>query len=531
MASAKKRVAQWFEDLRKGTAKKREAAARNLAATDAEAVRSILLEALATTTNVKARRVVGRCLHHVADVRIGRLLVDDPDLELQPARLPSAVQLVLHDDLRVALPSLSAEEVGDRLSRLCLIGGEHVLYSLASDGRLLSLLLAVLDDPRLAALGDPVAETLNRLDQPSASEALLGRWEAESANVSALAAYVGWVRLGCPDGRPSATDRFYEALVGDLSTQRPAARGDGDDALLARGATHIPPQLTQSLMIAFARSEAFPETTAAVARRLVAITPPSELASVFDDARLEPWREQAAEALADSGADGARFVLERWGRFPQPVHARALTKLPADEAYAFVAERITEEDWYEEVASESALLRDPRFIELAQTPGLPDRGRAMLVTMGRDIDNPSRRVAVAVLAAAATRAVERLEKRHALHALGKTGHPDATPTLLAALDDPELGDAGPLVCVALGECADTRAIAVLEKRPPDRHSAFVDFAVKAIQARAKQIHTDVLLAACQDADPVIADLARRARSADEDALVVLEDALRERGRL
>lgn len=55
--------------------------------------------------------------------------------------------------------------------------------------------------------------------------------------------------------------------------------------------------------------------------------------------------------------------------------------------------------------------------------------------------------------------------------------------------------------------------------------------MKAIQGRAKQIHKDVLFAACQDADPVIADLARRARNADEDALVVLEDALRERGRL
>ena len=59
----------------------------------------------------------------------------------------------------------------------------------------------------------------------------------------------------------------------------------------------------------------------------------------------------------------------------------------------------------------------------------------------------------------------------------------------------------------------------------------MSFAVKAIQGRAKQIHKDVLFAACQDADPVIADLARRARNADEDALVVLEDALRERGRL
>jgi hypothetical protein len=530
MASAK-RVAQWFEDLRQGTAKKREAAARNLASSDAVAVRSILLEAFAAATKVKARRVIGRCLHYVADVGVARLLVADADLELQPARLSTAVRLVLHDDLRVALPSLSPEEVSDRLSRLGLIGGEQVLYSIASDGGLLSLLLAVLDDPRLATLGDAVTETLNHLDQPSASEALLGRWEAESPSVSALAAYVAWVRLGCPSARPAATDRFHEALVADLDAQRPGAGGEGDDRLLARGAPRIPPRFVLPLMIAFARNEAFPETTAAVARRLVEITPPSELASLFEDVRLEPCREQAAEALVDGGAHGARFVLERWAQPPRSVHARALTKLPADEAYAFVAQHITEEAWYDVVASESSLLRDPRFIELAGSRGLPDRGRAMLVTMGRDIDNPSRGVAVAALASAATRAVERLEKRHALHALGQTGHPDATPPLLAALDDPELGDGGLLVCMALGECADTRAIPVLEKRPPDRHSAFVDFAVKAIQARAKQIHTDVLVAACQDADPVIADLARRARNNDADAVVVLEDALRERGRL
>lgn len=55
--------------------------------------------------------------------------------------------------------------------------------------------------------------------------------------------------------------------------------------------------------------------------------------------------------------------------------------------------------------------------------------------------------------------------------------------------------------------------------------------MKVIHGRAEQIHKDVLFAACQDADPVIVDLARLARNADEDALVVLEDALRERGRL
>jgi hypothetical protein len=37
-------------------------------------------------------------------------------------------------------------------------------------------------------------------------------------------------------------------------------------------------------------------------------------------------------------------------------------------------------------------------------------------------------------------------------------------------------------------------------------------------------------AACADPDPVVADLARHARDGDVDSLVVLEDALRERGR-
>jgi uncharacterized protein YqeY len=40
----------------------------------------------------------------------------------------------------------------------------------------------------------------------------------------------------------------------------------------------------------------------------------------------------------------------------------------------------------------------------------------------------------------------------------------------------------------------------------------------------------LVVAACAEPDPVVADLARTARDGDADSFVVLEDALRERGR-
>lgn len=151
--------------------------------------------------------------------------------------------------------------------------------------------------------------------------------------------------------------------------------------------------------------------------------------------------------------------------------------------------------------------------------------------MASDRGGPNRQAAVATLARAAAEAVDRTAKRTLLHALGQTGHPDATMALVAALDDPHLQDGAPLVCTALGACGDTRALPILERFLKGRHGAFVRAAMTEIEERVTRIHIDVLLATERDPDPLLSDLATRARTGDREAAMVLEDALLERGRL
>lgn len=235
----------------------------------------------------------------------------------------------------------------------------------------------------------------------------------------------------------------------------------------------------------------------------------------------------------ERGPSAMRAVVERGAKLADDVLAAAIAKVEPADLFALLVEPsgtdLVDALWYGVVARVPGALRDPRWFGLA--PHLPDRGRELYVAIARDPRCDARTRAVGLLSSLAANATDRLEKRHALYALGETGHPAATTPLVAALDDPAFGDLAPLICTALGTCGDTRAIAVLEKRVRGRHAAFVRSAIERIRERASDIHAKVLLAACDDDDPTLAELARQARDGDTDAAVVLEDALRERGRL
>jgi len=561
--STKKETAV-FRDLRQGTAKKREAAAKQLAKTDAAAAREILLSVLETTKKAQSRAVIVRCLHWVADEEAARMIARSPEYELFVDRLRPRVVATLYRDLEAELGGLSAAEVRERGVRLGLFLGDSqdasdgedargdVItrpYALESSGKdedewrnaLVDLMLRVVDDRRLTELHADASRAILQADLRRGNEALLERWEAEPITTSAFDAYAAWVRLGCPvnaTNRANRMQKLYETLIEELlrkaSAKEAPPKNIADlDALFATSANAAPEISVRDLVVALARYRRLPKMLAALAKRLVDLTRSTQsLIALVEDGRFEACHALAAKALVDGGPVGARAVLARSDRMPRAILASALAKLEPSEAYDFIAPRIADPGWYAILLDTPSALRDPRFVDLIQQTGaLSDRGRDLSLAIARDPRNESRARAVRALAAAARAATDRIERRYALYALGQTGHPDATPALVEALDDPEIGDAVPLVCTALGECGDTRAIKILEQRLQGPHKAFVQSALDFIRGRMTQIHKDVLLAACQDDDPVIADLARRARDGEDDAAIVLEDALRDRGRL
>jgi hypothetical protein len=174
-------------------------------------------------------------------------------------------------------------------------------------------------------------------------------------------------------------------------------------------------------------------------------------------------------------------------------------------------------------------LRDPRWLELAI--GSAPMTRALLTHIARDPENAAGDLAVERLVAQSSNAGDVIDRRAALTALGDTGRPSAAPALLAAFADPTIGSAMDLVLKGIGRCAGLDAIPILESQSGGRWNVQIESAIAAIRARAATLSRHTVFAACAHPDPVVANLAQQARDGDVDALVVLQDALRERGQL
>jgi HEAT repeats len=539
---ARKSLDAWLFDLREGLPKKKAAAARKLAELDPVRAREVLVALLALEPATEARRMLGRCLHWVADAATARLLAADPQVVLEPQLLPTSACIALYDDLRVELPALSVRAAQTRLTKLAILGtdlgrahGRIDDEALWKDA-LLRCLVAVLDDTRLAKVHVNAAATLRRLDTRAADRALLDRFETRPSAVSGVDAYVAWMRLGLPGGALPAPAPLVAALT--------SALGDGGevdarlDALLATTADQVPEALVLPLARALT-TRALPALAEAIAQRIVARTRGmSELLAVVDDDELRTCWPRAYAALLEKRpdeegrGDGVRAVIERAARATPVALRTALAKLPAAAVFDLVAPQLAETpSLWSAMVDVPSTLHDPRWLPLA-AHAWDGRTEVALVAMARDPDNPSRSVALARLVADVEKAGDDVVgRRAALTTLGKTGHPDATPTLLAAFEDPKIGSAMALTLTAIGQCAGREAVPFLESRCEGFWRPYIEEAIAAIRARAAMLSRELVVASCADPDPVIADLAKQARDGDLDALAVLEDALRERGAL
>lgn len=498
-------LAACLDAIVEGNVARRSAAFEELVAHDVGVAREELFGLLARKPRKAVRSAVVRQLHALADEDVTVRMYESARIDLQPERLTDA--------LREALYARAARDVKARpkaaakvLARVGLVPMKPFVPHASAEAR--ALLVHVLDDERLAALHVDAVRALRLQAPEEAPELLRERWRSSPRGL------VRWARLGCPPEDDPAR-LLEEVATGAVSEEH--------DALLVAAADHASPEVAQRLLRALRRG--FPKLVDALAKRLDHVELGARIA-MLDDASLERAHARLAQSLA-MDPRGARAVVERGGRVSAASLAKALAHLPPEDVFDIASPRADTRPWSDALAATP--LRDRRWLDLA--PSLVDRGRRVLVTIARDREGTMRSRAVEALARDAEQLTDRLEKRATLYALGETGHPDATLALVAALDDPHLGDAAPLVCTALGACGDTRAIPVLETRTSGRHGAFVRAAIDAIRERVSSVHAAVLDAAREDEDPMLADLARRAHDGDADAAVVLEDALRERGRL
>lgn len=546
-AAQEKRVQGWKEDLVSGSPRKRETATRRLAEVDRDETRRLLLAELETAKGKVVRRSIATCLHLVADLEVARKIANEEKLDLSPRLLSSAILTTLYDDLRNDLSSISLGSIKRRIEKLEIFDDGARYSGMVDEERdaRRELYLAILDNAKLSQLHQDAARGLRDLDDPRGWSELIARWARRSDIARPFDVLAAWLRL---DDATSASEALVSAVIADLARNAYREASSAMEAWtaprafsaarLAARVERIPAAQLRGLVTVLGPADRWTALTDAVANRIVSLADDTDaLVALLDDRTLAPCHGQVAKELARSaGTAGARLVIERARRLEPSVLETALGAIPASEVFDLLKNIIVaasdgdeETSLYGVLLSVPAALRDPRWLEVA--PRLPLSGRSLLVTMARDPKNPARTKAVDLLAEAVKQVTGRIEKREAVHALGQTCHPHATLYLVEALDDPELADGAPLICTALSSVGDTRAIPILEQRTKGPHANFIASAIEHIRARVKQIHADVLLAATQDEDPVIADLARQAQAGDQDSAIVLEDALRERGRL
>jgi len=562
------KVAGWLGDLENGTARKREAAARKLGDADPAAGRKKLLELLAKAKSKTDKRVITKCLHHVADLEVLRRIATDTQLELNVGVISTADLIRLYEDLRGELgsPKLSAGTAKRRIEKLDLFD-RNVASNRERDEAWVTahreLLVAILDHEKVRSVHHDAARELRDRNDPAGWSTLIERWQERPECANAFDVFASWLRL---HAEAEPTDALIRAALLDLRTSKndPSASApeyddeddeDDDeddyeeeareeaahdlDKELAEVVDRVPEKHLRSLIAALSDAGRWPLFVDAVAKRFVAVTHDmSTLVTVLEEPALAAAHGHAAVRITNSsGVEGARLVMQRAKRLDASVIKKALQKLDASVAFDFLAQAVTEDESEQQTVYTTLLavpsaLRDPRWLEVA--PSLPQAGREMLIAMARDPKCSFRTKAVDQLSTGVKSASGRMAKREAVYALGRTGHPHATLYLVDALDDPDMADGAPLIGTALAEVGDTRAIPILQKRVDakgSKHAAFLYAAIEGIKARVSRIHADVLLAAAEDDDPVIADLARRAQEGDQDSAIVLEDALRDRGRL
>lgn len=539
------KIARWRSDLMESTPKKRVAAARKLAEVDRDGTRATLLAMLDKAKTKTAKKTAAACLHFVADVPVARRIATDEKLELNPSVLSTAILATLYDDLRADLTKISAAVAERRIAKLDIFNSSARFERIDEDERerwetaYTDLLLAILDEAKLGTLHPRAARMIRDRDDARGWRGLIDRWEERPEVAHGFDVLACWLRREDHEQAPDALMRAACADIverGDVSRDDDAGPQKNLDQRISKAVDRVPNRHLRTLVAALTSADMAPRWPAfsdAVATRFV--EGQANVVAILDDPSLSLAHSHAALRAVLSEGDGARLVIERARRLDAPVVKHALRAIPQDDSFELLHRAITDEvarnesDLYQVLLDVPSALRDARWLDVARE--LPDAGRDLLIAMARDPKSPCRTSAVEQLAQEAKRVRGRMEKRAAVYALGQTGHPHATLFLVDALDDPDLADGAPLICTALAEVGDTRAIPILAKRQTGRYGPFLNQAIASIRARVSRIHADVLVAAAVDEDPVIADLARRAQEGDQDAAIVLEDALRERGRL
>lgn len=522
-------VDTWRAALLAATPKRRVAAAKKLARVDAEGTRRALLEALDRATKRGERKTIAECLHYVVDRAVADLLITSDELALSPELIPPELLAELALDLGRSLGALSPSTLRRRLDKLGVFERDVTHGSVSGRSRWesarASLSTRVLDEPRARALHHEASLALLRWGDAAARASLIARHEHDPDAARAADVMIAWLSTDEAPLPPGLFERVERELTESVPVGPPV------DASLARRA---PRSELARVIEPFSRSERFRALGDECAKLWVADAPSDEaLVAILDDPRRASAHVHAAARLIASGPDGARAALARSESFDEAGLRRLLTLLSPDVAFDALRDRValtgpTTRLSRSLLATPSAL-RDARWLDLAAS--LSTLGREILVVMARDPKGVARGRALDLLGAAARRAKGRMDKRAAVYSLGQTAHPEATPYLLEALDDPDMSDGAPLICTALSEVGDTRAVPILLARQDRRYASFLHAAVERIRERYRRIHAEALSAALNDEDPLIADLASRASAGDDDAAVVLEDALRERGRL
>lgn len=496
-----------------GTKSARTKALATLRERGPEERRAVLLEVLDRKPKKALRELVVDELHEVADLAVAQRLADEASVDVQVHRLAPGVREDLFRHVRSELRTCPKRAATARLASVGLV---PIRPGVPSSPEAVALVLAVLDDKRFASMTHAAAVALRALLGPDADAPLLARWQAKPG--TDRPAFVRWASLQCPE-EPARVHALFAAFTGETSHV--------EEAVLLETVAAVPAELLPRV-IASLGAGWYPDYVEALSMRLAASeVPVARLVTWLDAPELVRAHAHVARAVIARG--DAQAVVERAGDLPRDVVVEALGTVTPELAYAIAAPRAHEPKHLAALAAAPSLLRGERWLELASSA--PATYAALLCTMASDRGGPNRQAAVATLTRAAAEAVDRTAKRTLLHALGQTGHPDATMALVAALDDPHLQDGGPLVCTALGACGDTRALPILERFLKGRHGAFVRAAMTEIEERVTRIHIDVLLATERDPDPLLSDLATRARTGDREAAMVLEDALLERGRL
>ena len=251
---------------------------------------------------------------------------------------------------------------------------------------------------------------------------------------------------------------------------------------------------------------------------------------ICEDAPGSPAASRRMQARYDESvtSDEARAALE--GTDEASIRA-AIRILPGEEVYSALR-------WHVEplpflwlaLASEPARA-DPRWLEGitrlldAESPGRERGTLEFVFACARDPDHETALRAFEKLFRMLHQSESFAMRGWACDFLGRLRNPRATPELVEEMLRPASVMA--LYCIpALERCGDGTALPALRASFDGTFGQEARRAADAIVARAGRLDFEQIRCARAHSDPTIVELAKRAQLGDEEAYVVLEDALR-----